>query len=169
MIITALQGMFSLPALAQDRSEEYQLKAVLLSRLVGFITWPGMEDGSSLTLCIAGEDPFDNQLDLAFRESNVSIKLLDDWFELDENCNLLFISDSEIRTFDTILALARAKPILTVSDVPRFATNAGMIELRFENRRVRFLINKGEADAVGVGLSFQLLKLAEIIETGGRQ
>ena len=164
-IIAALQPMFAVPSMAQDRSEEYQLKAVLLSRLMGFVTWPQLGEGDPITLCVAGQNPFDGQLDAAFNETNVTIEMIGNQYGVVDNCNVLFISDSEIRNFESILDLVADKPILTISDVPRFASSGGMINLTFDNRRVRFLINKEEADAVDVRLSFQLLSLADIVTT----
>ncbi len=154
---------------AQDREEEYRLKALLLSRLVSFVTWPDARAVAPLSLCIAGEDPFDGGLQAAFADYETVVHQFGSDYSGLDRCHLLFISDSEIRRLDEVLDLVANKPILTVSDVPRFASSGGMIYLTFDNRRVRFRINKEEADAVDVRLSFQLLSLADIVATTARE
>lgn len=165
VLIAVLQTMFATPVVAQDRSEEYQLKALLLSRLIGFVTWPMLADNAPLTLCVVGQNPFDDQLRQTFDGSRVKIEQLGNRYDLMGSCNIVFISDTEIRAFEPILDRLNGTGILTISDIPRFAAAGGMINMNFENRRVGFLINKAEADRVEINLSFQLLSLAEIVTT----
>ena len=165
MLICSLQQMFSMSAIAQDRSEEYQLKALLLSRLVSFVSWPDISAEESITLCVVGVNPFGDRLQDAFSNSNVNIEHIGNQYDMLQSCDIVFVSDSEIRDFESILDRLDGTSTLTISDIPRFATAGGMINMTFENRRVGFLINKEEADAVDVRLSFQLLSLAEIVTT----
>lgn len=165
VLITALQSMFSVSVIAQDRSEEYQLKALLLSRLIGFITWPDLSDDAPITLCVVGQNPFEDQLQQAFDGSRVNIEQLGNQYDFMGSCNIVFVSDSETRNFESVLDRLQNTSTLTISDIPRFATAGGMINMNFENRRVGFLINKEEADNVEISLSFQLLSLAEIVTT----
>ncbi len=163
MALTLL-SVASVDLVAQDRTEEYQLKAVLLSRLMNFITWPDASEGPS-RFCVIGQNPFGNELKTVFAESEIEIEQLGNQFSFVQDCDAVFISDSEIRNFESVLDLLADQPILTISDMPRFALSGGMINLRFENRRVRFRINKDEADAANLQLSFQLLDLADIVQT----
>ena len=51
--------------------------------------------------------------------------------------------------------------MLTISDVPDFAAQGGMIGLKLRADRVRFDINQGASRRAGLVLSSQLLKLAD--------
>ena len=159
----------NLPVTAQDRSEEYTLKAVMLNRLMGFVSWENRDLNSPRTLCVAGQNPFADQLHIAFNGSDISVEMIGNQLEVIDSCDVLYVAESEMRNVAAILSEVSGKPILTISDIPRFASSGGMINLTFANRRVRFLINKEEADSVGVRLSFKLLSLADIVTTrGGR-
>lgn len=164
VLVLAILSVTSISSVAQDRTEEYQLKAVLLSRLMSFITWPENVEGPS-KFCVIGQNPFGSELEAVFADSQIEIEQLGNQYSFINECNAIFISDSEIRNFESVLDLVAEQPILTISDVPRFAISGGMINLTFENRRVRFRINKDEADAVDLKLSFQLLDLADIVQT----
>ena len=54
-------------------------------------------------------------------------------------------------------------PILTVSEIPRFASTGGMIELFREQDRIRFIINVKMARAAGLEISPNLLRLAVVL------
>ncbi len=136
-----------------------------MSRLMRFVTWPDVGPERTRSLCVVGDNPFDGNLQSAFADSNFSVRQFQQDSADLENCDVLYISDSEIRNLGSVLERVEGRPILTVSDVPRFASNGGMIYLTFENRRVRFRINKTQADEVDVRLSFQLLSLADIVAT----
>lgn len=151
---------------AQDRAEEYELKALLLNRLMTFVTWPENIEMSNRYFCVAGSNPFGSALEIAFAQSDIAIRYLENPEQSIEPCIAMFIAESEIRNYREWLSLIDSQPILTVSDLPRFAENGGMINLTFENRRVRFRINNSEANLAKLNLSYQLLNLSVIVETG---
>ena len=70
---------------------------------------------------------------------------------------------SESGSMGRILAAADGKPILTVSDLPDFALAGGMIGLKIVDNHVRFDINARIARKVGLQLSAQLLRLADLV------
>lgn len=150
---------------AKDRSEEYQLKAVLLGRLLQFITWPEELGPAGTALCIIGDNPFGESLDRVFSEQETPLIYFSENTNQIEQCKAVFLSESELRLLPSWLERLQNRPILSISDIPRFAVSGGMINLTFENRRVRFRINKNAADASELNLSFQLLNLSDIVES----
>ncbi len=80
-----------------------------------------------------------------------------DW----RGCQVLFLESVDgTLPVDGLHALA-ATPVLTISDVPDFAAQGGMIGLKLRADRVRFDINQGASRRAGLVLSSQLLKLAD--------
>jgi YfiR/HmsC-like len=79
------------------------------------------------------------------------------------SCQMLYISRSESDEMESVLAVTDGKPILTVSDLPRFVHAGGMIGLKIVDNHVRFDINARIAREVGLQLSAQLLRLADLV------
>ena len=59
-----------------------------------------------------------------------------------------------------------SQPVLTVSDLPGFAQQGGVIGLVRQGGRLRFEINRGVAQAAGLRLSVDLLSLAMSVVDG---
>lgn len=75
-------------------------------------------------------------------------------------CHLLFICESEKNVADDLVTIAKGNALVTVSDIPEFASGIGMIGFVMEKQKLRFEIN---LDAVGnenIKISSQLLGLA---------
>jgi hypothetical protein len=76
------------------------------------------------------------------------------------DCRILFISSSEASRLKEILEAVHKTPILTVSDIPGFAKQGGMIGFVMSENRVRFEVNMTAAGNAGLTLSAELLKAA---------
>lgn len=70
-------------------------------------------------------------------------------------CQVLFIAEPGLS-----LALLGVQPVLTVSDLPGFVQQGGVIGLVRQSGRLRFEVNRGVAQAAGLRLSADLLSLA---------
>lgn len=162
------------PAVAHGASREYELKAAFLYKFTNYIEWDSSAKAADRKiLCIAGEDPFDGVLerlveinDPGFRQAEVRYPKSSR--EL-ASCHLVFVSRSLEGDVDRFLDAASHLPIVTVSDIPRFARRGGMIELVLEQSSIRFVINQARAREQNIRLSAQLLALAkETITEAGR-
>jgi hypothetical protein len=154
-------------------SPEYEVKAAFLYNFAKFVEWPtdtGLPAGSSLELCVLGEDPFGEALD-----RTVAGKVIDDRtlaarrlgsVQDVPGCAILFVGASEGRRLAEVLGHLRGRPVLTVSDADGFAEAGGMIGLFIENSRVRFAINVGAAASAHLTISSRLLSLARIVQSG---
>ena len=76
-------------------------------------------------------------------------------------CHLLFICDSEKNSFIDILTLTAGKAIVTVSDLPDFAAENGMIGFVREKSKIRFEVNLNAVQTENIKISSQLLGLAK--------
>ncbi|MGZ4988838.1 MAG: YfiR family protein, partial [Limisphaerales bacterium] len=67
-----------------------------------------------------------------------------------------------------IFARVKGRPILTVSDIPEFATRGGMIRFVKNGSRVGFRINVDAAKEAGLSISAKLLQMAQIVSPTNR-
>jgi hypothetical protein len=82
-----------------------------------------------------------------------------------KTCHILFISQSETRRLDKIVADLRGKPVLTVSEIDSSAYNGVCVQFITKNNKIRFRINMDSLKEANLTMSSKLLRLAEIIPT----
>ena len=145
---------------------EYEVKAIYLYNFSRFIQWPeGAASGDdTFGICVLGQDPFGQTLnaaldDKAIQGKNVKIRRI---VSLQEStgCRVLFISASEQKRLKQILVQLDGMSVLTVSDMPKFREQGGMMQFVWRGDRVRFEINLPRARRAGLILSAELLKVA---------
>jgi len=78
-----------------------------------------------------------------------------------KDCQILFISSSESKRLEQILAKLKGRSILTVGEFDGFVQSGGMIRFVTENNKIRFRINNEAAKAASLTISSKLLRLAE--------
>lgn len=144
--------------------EEYTLKATFLNNFLNFITWPKQPE--PFNVCVVGENPFADHLDLLARENNklpgrppVFIKYSESVQGL-EDCHIIYISASEERRQRAIIDYLQAYSVLTVSSLPGFARRGGHIEFITVHNRVRFYINYTAIKERGLKADANLLRVA---------
>jgi hypothetical protein len=79
------------------------------------------------------------------------------------SCHVLFISLSEEHRLAEILKTLEKTTILTVSNLPKFSQQGGMIQFVVEANKVRFEVNLTSAERAGLTLSSELLKVATTV------
>jgi hypothetical protein len=151
---------------------EYEVKAAFLYNFAKFVEWPEATWASatdSFVICIIGNDPFGPDIQNEWRTQTVQEhKILIQHIPSVEEaraCQILFVAASEQSRAETILQQLKHPPILTVGDDARFVSKGGMISFVLEKRRVRFHVNTVAAEAAGLKISSQLLKLAKTVQT----
>ena len=152
---------------------EYQVKAAYLFGFGRFVDWPPdtptAADGA-FVLCVLGEDPFGRLLDQAteggqLKNQPVTVRRIAR-VEDATACDTLFVSVSEQPRLPRILSVLQHRPVLTVGDSPEFAKNGGMIGFSTEGSRVRFTVNLVAAQAAGLMLQSELLRVAAAVLQG---
>jgi hypothetical protein len=126
--------------------QDNEVKAAFIYRLLYFIEWPaGSDQSQHINICILGDNPFKNiQSDFEKKSvSNKPIRLIsiNKKSILTSHCKILFISDSEKSDYKEILTTIKSLPILSVSDIIKFAKNDGMIGLTNFNNSIKLEIN----------------------------
>lgn len=147
---------------------EYKLKAAFIYNFIKFTKWPKttqkQADNNRLVLCVAGKNPFGTALDplagkkIAGRQIVLAQASGADNFQNLHDCHVVFIA-AEPTSTQFIRAL-KGRHVLTISDEIGFAEHGGCIELREQNGKIRFIINRTALKQQGLELSYQVYGLA---------
>ena len=168
LLAPLLAGIGPIGSRAGDASfSEYEVKAAWLLNFARFVDWPTNTFESPETpivVGIAGKDPFGRLVEKAFKEKTVKgrsliVKRLTADHEL-SRCHILFVSAAERRRFRDICGKIRAMPVLTVGETDGFLDEGGSINFVLKEKSVRFEINLQAAQAAGLKLEANLLKVA---------
>lgn len=159
--------LIAISALAQSRPSEYAVKAAYLYNFGKFVRWPADAKPArnpNFSICVLGQDPFGPSLDATVEGETISGKPVIvrhvTTARDGASCNILYISPTERGRLSEILAVLGRDSTLTVSDMPDFTDRGGMIQFILDSGRVRFEINRDAAQAAGLNLSSELLKVA---------
>ena len=121
-----------------------------------------------MSIGVLGDNPFGRVLEDTVRGEvtrgrKVTVRHARRVSELRE-CQVLFIAASERGRIAEIMAELGDAPVLTVGELPDFATRrGGAVNFFFQQNKLRFEINAAEAQRRGLKLSSQLLSLAKIV------
>jgi hypothetical protein len=148
---------------------EHRVKAAFLYNLTQFVTWPETAfpvGEEPLRLGLIGEDPFGAILDETMKGkfwgarpiTVVRLKRGDSA----KSCQMLFISRSEAERVAPVLAELGNRPVLTVSDMERFAENGGIIALEKPQAKICLAVNLEAARKAGLTISARLLSLKSV-------
>lgn len=159
-------------ASAQDGREfEYEVKSAFLIKFAMFVQWPtnalSPDVQVPLVVGILGEDPFGAKFDRSLKTETVNgrrveVRRARNATEL-LGCQIVFISASEAARLTEYLTVFRERAILTVADVPDFASQGGMIGFFKESGKVRFEINPAAIERAGLKASSKLLQVGRRI------
>lgn len=151
------------PSVLAEESDEYILKAAFLYNFSIFTTWPD-RDIDHFNLCLYGSDPFGKSIDSLLSNKRVHGRAIIIHRTTDINhlhqCQLVFISRSEISNLKKVIDTLKDKPILTVADSPGANQLGVVLNMAVKEDQVTFEANLKKAREVGLNLSSQLLRLA---------
>ena len=131
-----------------EESLEYPLKLAFLYNFTKFIEWPSdsfHDPGSSLAICIIGNDPFNPDLEAELRTRTVGshpveIKTLRSNDPLGI-CHMVFVPVTEKSQVARIVSGLKGSSTLTVGEIEGFAVQGGIINLTIEENKLHFEVN----------------------------
>jgi len=164
-----LMGILTLGAgspYAQD-SEEFSVKAAYIYNFTKFVEWPGelaTAHRSSIDICVVGDSDL-IQTKMVFKQAstaklNISLVEESNVKNISSHCHIAFISENQSGNLGEILAALKSQPVLTVSDMDRFAERGGMIGFTLVDNKVKLTVNPKAAAAAGLRIDAQLLEIA---------
>jgi len=177
-ILPILLASATLNAQNTSGSSEYLIKAGFIYNFANLVQWPSTsfaQPDSPIVIVILGEDHFGTTLDHALEGKKVNarsfvIKRARSVSELQralgpqKECQILYVSSSEMPHLGEAIQLLKGVPVLTIGETPGFAKNGGIINLILEDNKVRFEVNVQAAKEADLNISSRLLALARIVQ-----
>jgi len=164
----ALLGVLGWTESAQAAPDESAVQAAFVLNFARFTEWPPSGTPGKLGAMQLCQFGVREDLAQAFRalEGRPLQGAPIQWRKvsrIDEvrGCHVLFVAESGLS-----LTQLAGLPVLTVSDLPGFAQQGGVIGLVRQSGRLRFEVNRGVAQAAGLRLSVDLLSLAMSVVDG---
>ncbi len=149
--------------------EELLFKAAFIYNFAKFTTWPDdawQRQPDTITLCTVGNDsltPGLNKLSgRVIRDRTLKVIRLPD--KINNQCHIIYIGQTHHQRYKRLITQTRDKAILSISQIPGFAENGGIIELHRRGGQTSISVNLDSANNAGITLSSRLLILADIIE-----
>ena len=165
-VVLLLAGGFARGAASEP---EEKLKTAFIFQFAKYIEWPDEKDETSFSISLVGSSPMWRFLqELAterrIREKPIELRNAANASELSRS-NVVIISADEGDNIPQILRKTRGTHALTVGHGDGLAERGVMINFFIsEEGKLRFEINRRAAEAEGLVISSQLLKLAKIVD-----
>lgn len=163
LILVILLGVTPRAAAASQPSQS-DVEAVYLFDFGKFIRWPAGSDQGAMTLCVAGSASFADALQKTVANETIDARVLQvrriaNRAE-ESGCAILFIEAAQHLRVEELLEGVADKSTLTVSDLPEFLAQGGMIQFQLVEKRVRFSVNLDAVTRAHLTMSSELLKVA---------
>jgi YfiR/HmsC-like len=166
LILTLLFAPCSASAQASIPAE-YRIKAAFLTMFPSFIDWPEGVFSSAqapFLVCVVGDFRFGTALAEVARAASPHGRRVDiRWVHQDQevrNCQILFVSASEVKRYAKVLRIAQGQGILTVGETNDFLSAGGMLSFVFQNGTLQFDVDLAAANEAHLRVSSRLLVLA---------
>jgi len=179
LLILSLTVIFltsTLPIERQGSLNEVHLKAVFIFNFTQFVEWPAKsfsDADAPLIINVLGDTDLSSYLKKVVNgesKGNHQIVVSDletiDGLDGPNRGHILYVGKERSREFEKSITMAKANGILTVSDLPDFASKGGMIRFYLENGKMRIQINLKTAKAAELSISSKLLNIADVIQKG---
>ena len=164
----AVASVLALPvlAVAQDVTEP-ALKAAFIYNFAIFTTWPAgtVPPAGPLVMCVVGDAAVGDALEqmvkgrvIAGRTITVSMLPVAGPRRV---CHAEYVSGVTAGQLAQIVASVRDAPVLTISDLNGFNSAGGIVQLFFENSRLRFSVQLESARRADLQISSKLLLLSK--------
>jgi len=152
-------------------SLEYKVKAAYLFNFAKYVEWPARAfpgEDAPIVIGILGQVPFDSVMEetIAGRQigkRRVVVRRSKRAEDL-RDAHVLFIGVSERERLTRILTVLKGRSVLTVSEMPRFCLNGGMVAFVLEREVVRFDVNLDNAEQAGLKISARMLATARVVQ-----
>ena len=159
---------------AHAASLEYQLKAAFLLNFTRYIEWPARSGkAGDLNLCVVGPDVFGTALDQVAANKVVNGRRIVIRKNIPTpeaaSCDMVYLSLTETGQIREVLEAVASSGVLTVGEEAGFLRLGGMIAFAPQDGKLRFFINAGAAERVGITISSRLMVLARNIRDDGER
>ena len=165
-LLLLVLGLYVQPAQGIESKNQLTLKVTFIYNFAKFTEWPSTafdNDDAALVIGVLGKNPFGNMLEelkgKTVKNRKVVVSQCNDITDA-SRVHLLFISSSMEEDVASVLNQLADSPVLTVSDINRFADKGGMIQMFPDGGMYRFNINLESANTSSITIRSDLLQLA---------
>ena len=160
---------------AQDNAaaRERRVKAAFIFKFAGFVEWPETafpQPFTAVTIAVIGDDELAAELSAITAGRAVEGRpltiLKTRSLEAVADAHMVFVGRAEIARLPQLAKLARARPVLILTDAPNALAQGSMINFILVEQRVKFEIHLEEAERHGLKLSSRLLAVAQSVRRG---
>ena len=169
LLFLALLSSVSATASGAETPSAGQVKAAMVYSIAKFVDWPAdtfADANAPFTICVMGKGLLVTGIESLKGQNVKNRKVLIRQVtktEEAEGCQILLIGDSARRQAPEMLNRLGKQSTMTISDLPNFAENGGVVGFVEDEGKVRFEINLGAAQHSRIHISAQLLRLAKKI------
>lgn len=150
---------FSTISKAQDLSK-YQ--ALFITKFVDYIAWPSKADKTVIGVVGNSRVIPEMQKIVKSRNKNFQVVKISSAVEA-ARCQIVFIPVVSNKTFSSIKKAIGDKSVLIITETEALATQGSIITFYKEDNKLKFIVNKKEAEAKKLKLSSNLLSIAKVI------
>ena len=159
-ISTGLAAAASLP----------QLKAAFLYNFVHFVSWPDdafQSKDEPFKICVADTEAMFKLLQATVRGEQIKQRVLQvehlSGGDSNTSCHLVFVGEPQGTEFLVRYRKQFAKNTLIVSDIHESVLQGAMIEMRFQDGRLKLFIHRHHAEQAGLIIRANLLSVAQLV------
>jgi hypothetical protein len=157
-------------AWADERSAEYEIKAAFLCKFGNYVEWPAgsaaATDGQFGIGVVASESVAEELARTARGQTvkgrSIAVHRVGRGESVD-GLSIVFIARSDAGRMAEILAAAKGRPILTVTESERGPASGGIVNFIVVDDKVKFDIALPQAEANGLKISARLLAVAHAV------
>ena len=169
LLLSVSLGVAPATASGAETPSAGQVKAAMVYSIAKFVDWPAdtfADANAPFTICVMGKGPLVAGIESLKGQNVKNRKVLIRQVtktEEAEGCQILLIGDSARRQVPEMMNRLGKQSTMTISDLPNFAENGGVVGFVEDEGKVRFEINLGAAQHSRIHISAQLLRLAKKI------
>ncbi len=163
--------LFCLQANADQRSNEYKVKALFLYNFANFVDWPkdAFGDSSSpIKMCLFGDVEFGSFLDAVngtlIGDRELRVVKATELAEIKNGCHILFVDQKQKVRLPKLWNDIKYLYVLSIGEKEGFADKGGIINIIRTHDNLQFEINISNALANGLFIGSDLLSLAREIK-----
>lgn len=154
------------PVACRAELSEDAITSIFLSNVLGYVEWTGTSP-HAYTICMAADDDMKNTLrqHLATKKpgSNIFVRSLDTSRDT-SGCHAVYIDEvSNPKGISYIIKNAREHQVLTIGNGADFIKQGGLIQLKFEKRRLVLSLNNTASKDYRINFNSRLIALARFV------
>lgn len=142
---------------------EADVKAAYIVNLAKFTHWEKRQNKTVLSACVSGDLRVFNALQALELKATAKRLVKPELVELPgkvTHCDMLYISDLDSNKKPALLASLAKESVVTISDIPGFIADGGMIALKKSGGRLLFDLNLPLSRLSGIRFESRLARLA---------